>query len=90
MSIIKGKNLGKREWSEFREAKMFWFINRIIHIFGWAIALEMKDDIITDVYPIRTKYRGFSEKSESDGFIGITEYMLENAEELLKEAKDET
>lgn len=33
--------------------------------------------------------RGFSELDNSDGYIKVTEFMQENVEDLIKEARDE-
>lgn len=78
----------RKTWEEFRECKMLWFINTILHAFGWAIILEPKEDGSFDAYPARVKFRGFSEQINTEGYIGISKYLVENAEELLKEAKE--
>ena len=68
---------------------MLWFINTILHAFGWAIAVEVDNDgNITNAYPTRVKFRGFSEKSNTEGYINVSKYMVENAETLLKEAEE--
>ncbi len=79
----------RKTWEEFRNSKLLWFVNRSLHIFGWAIVVQMEDDKIIEAYPARVKFRGFDEKSEEEGFIGLSEYMKENSEELLAEAKEE-
>lgn len=38
---------------------------------------------------LELSFRGFDEASNTAGYIGLTEYMLNNCEQLLKEAKDE-
>jgi len=78
----------QKTWEEFKECKMLWFINTILHAFGWAIVLEPKKDGSFDAYPARVKFRGFSEQINTQGYIGISKYLVENAEELLKEAKE--
>lgn len=78
----------RKTWEEFRECKMVWFINTILHAFGWAIVLEPTEDGEIDAYPARVKFRGFAEKINAAGYIGISKYLVENAEELLKEAED--
>lgn len=78
----------KKSWIEFRDSKMLWFINMILHAFGWAIVIEYLQGNVVDVYPARVKYRGFTEEMNTAGYIGISKYLVENAEELLKEAKD--
>lgn len=77
----------RKTWKEFREIKLLWFVNTILHLFGWAIVVVSDDSgDIKDVYPARVKFRGFSEEINTNGYIGLSEYMKENAEELLKEA----
>ncbi len=82
--------IDKRGWEEFREAGLLWWINTILHMFGWAIVYDFDEDMnIVDVYPARVKYRGFDEKSNSVGYIKVTNYLKENINTLLAEAKDE-
>lgn len=59
----------------------------ILHTFGWAIVVEMDNGKITEVYPARVKFRGFNEENNTDGYIGVSKFIVENAEELLKEAE---
>jgi acyl carrier protein len=55
----------EESWDKLREHGLFRFINLFLHIFGWAIQMEMDDDgKIERVYPIRCKYDGFSEGDE--------------------------
>lgn len=62
--------------------------NRILHLFGWAICVEYNDrKEITDCYPARCKFRGFSKNCEEKGFQDLTKYMLENAQEIYDETK---
>lgn len=87
--IIKGDK--KNKWKEFKDSGLLWFINSILHVFGWAIKYETDSDTkeILSVYPDRVKFRGFPEESNTKGYINLSKYMKENAEQLLKEAKDE-
>lgn len=79
----------RKTWKEFQECKLLWWINRILHTFGWAICLQIDEEgNITEAYPARVKYRGFSEESEVNGFIGITSYLKNNIEELEKEVNE--
>lgn len=78
----------RKTWEEFRDSKLLWFVNTILHTFGWAITVDIDNDKIVDVYPARVKFRGFSEKINTEGYIGLSEYMKENCEELLKEAME--
>lgn len=75
-------------WEEFRESKMLWWVNMILHTFGLVLVcdVDMETGKISDVYPARTKYRGFNEKNNTEGYIGVSKYMLENSEILYNEA----
>lgn len=80
----------KRTWKEFRDSGLLWFVNRIIHVFGWALVLEVDEDDndkVTKAYPARVKFRGFNEKTESNNFIAMSKLMVNNAKDLLEEAK---
>lgn len=81
MNEVKGK-----DWEEFRDTGLLWMINSILHLFGWAIVYKIEDGEIREVYPARVKYRGFDEKSNTEGYIKVSEYLMSNIEELSKEA----
>lgn len=79
----------QKTWEEFRESGLLWWINTILHTFGWAIVFNITEEgEITGVYPARVKFRGFDEKSSTEGYIKVSKYMHDNSEELLKEAKE--
>ncbi len=78
----------RKEWEEFRKSGLLWFINMMLHVFGWAIVYEYENEKITSVYPARTKYRGFDEKSNTDGYKKVTQYMFENCQKLKEEAEE--
>lgn len=80
----------KKSWKEFRESGLLWFANMILHTFGWAIVIEVNTENgeITGCYPARVKFRGFCEKDNTEGYIKISKFIAENAEQLEKEAKD--
>lgn len=79
-----------KTWSEFKDSGLLWFINTILHTFGWAIVFETEDSKITNVYPARVKFRGFSEESNTEGYTKITSYLDETSKELLKEVLPKT
>ena len=73
----------RKEWSEFQDNGLLVIVNQILHIFGWAIVFEYdKYTDITLVYPARVKFRGFSEKSQTDAYLKLSKYMVDNALEL--------
>jgi hypothetical protein len=79
----------RKTWKEFRESGLLWWINMILHTLGWAIVVEVEDETgeIKTAYPARVKFRGFDEKSNTDGYIKVSEYIKSNADELDEEAK---
>lgn len=79
----------KKSWEEFREIGLLWFINIRLHMFGWAICYEIDNEKIINVYPARVKFRGFDNKTTSEGYEKVTEYLKENIDDLLMEAKDD-
>lgn len=78
----------EKSWEEFRNAGLLWAVNSILHLFGWAIVYETENGELQRVYPARVKYRGFDEKSNTEGYIKVSEYLYENIEELSKEAHE--
>lgn len=76
-----------KSWKEFKDSKVLWFVNRTIHLFGWAIILKYDDNKnIIGAFPARVDYRGFGEESDTKGYIGLTEYLKNNIDDLSKEA----
>lgn len=88
---IRNNSDSKEKWKEFRGTGLLWFINTILHTFGYAIKYKVDKETgeLLDVYPDRVKFRGFPEESNTKGYIKVSQYMKDNADELLKEAKDE-
>lgn len=81
--------LTKKTWKEFRDSGFLWWINMILHTFGWAIVVDVDDDgEIIDAYPARVKFRGFGEKNNTEGYIKVSQYMKENVSDLLEEAEN--
>lgn len=86
MHPISPEKVQKKSWGEFQRTGLFLLINSILHVFGWAIMYEIEAGEISAVYPVRVKYRGFSENAQASAHKMIAQYMVENAELL----KDET
>lgn len=85
----KKKMLYKRSWATFRTTGLLWWVNRTLHLFGWAIVYEFDDKgKIKNVYPARCKFRGFVRELEEKNFIKLSRYLTKNAEKLLSEALD--
>ncbi len=92
MKGARGKDIGnmikKKTWEEFRDAGLLWWINTILHMFGWAIVFEIENHKIKDVYPARVKFRGFSGDCTAEGYKNLSKYLKENIEELYSESKE--
>ena len=79
----------QKSWEEFRKCGLLWWINMILHTFGWAIAVEIEESgKVIDAYPARVKFRGFDEASNTQGYISVSEYMQEAASMLAEESKE--
>jgi hypothetical protein len=82
--------IDKKTWEDFKKAGMLWFVNSILHVFGWSIVVELKaNGEIAGVYPARVKFRGFSEDSNTQGYKNITNYLKENVNDLHEEINKE-
>lgn len=79
----------KKTWKEFRDSGMLWWINMILHTFGWAIVAEAdENNEISDAYPVRVKFRGFNEENNTEGYQKVSKYLKENSEQLYKESEE--
>ena len=85
--------MGKKEmvtvktWEDFRETGLLLIINQVLHIFGWAIVLEVTEaNEVVECYPARGRFRGFDNKSTEKAYIKISQYMNDNVDKLLEEA----
>lgn len=68
---------------------MLWFVNTILHAFGWVIVLDIDDNgEIVGCYPARVKFRGFSEDVNTKGYIALSEYLQKNINDITEEAKN--
>lgn len=63
----------KRSWREFQEIGLLWWMNRILHTFGWVIVF---DPSTNTAYPSKTEWRGFDEKTELKGFEKINSNFI--------------
>lgn len=78
----------EKQWKEFRDSGLLWFINQSLHLFGWAIVVELVDGEIIRAYPARVKFRGFSEDCNTNGYKKVSQYLQQNIDELEKEARE--
>lgn len=81
----------EESWDKLRETGLFRFLNMFLHIFGWAIQMEVDDyGKIERAYPIRCKYDGFSEGDEKmmrkiGTFMKCDEWLRNNNERRFSE-----
>ena len=81
------KMLQPERWETFRETGLLLYINQVLHIFGWAITVNLDDnDNVTDAYPARVRFRGFLEDVITENYKKLNTYLKDNAEDLYKEA----
>lgn len=86
----KNATITEKTWAEFSDAGLLWFVNIILHVFGWAIVRECDNNgEITKVYPARTTFRGFAEDRNTWGYQSVAAYLKDNATDLYNEAKEE-
>ena len=77
----------KHSWTEFREAGMLWLVNRMLHVFGWAIVVEVDDATgeAHDAYAVRTEWRGFPPDRDELGHIRVSEWMAKAGSAIAEE-----
>lgn len=76
----------QKSWKEFRDSGLVWWINMILHTFGWAIVVTVDGNgDPVNAFPARVKFRGFSEDITSRGYEKVSTYLAKNAEVLRKE-----
>lgn len=78
----------EKSWEEFRGLGLLWFINIILHTLGWVIIFNYSDGELKEVYPARTKYRGFSVKDNDLGYERLAKYMKDNGNKIYQEILD--
>lgn len=77
----------RKSWEEFRAAGLLWWVNSLLHLFGWSIVVERGDDgqTIRDAYPAHCKFRGFDSKNNDKGFKRLTMHIQESTERMLRD-----
>jgi len=79
--------VNEKSWKEFADSGLLWFVNQLLHTFGWALVVEVNDGI-RRCYPARVKFRGFDNENNAKGYILVSEYLKENIDDILKESKE--
>ncbi len=77
------------QWEEFRKSKLLWFVNMILHAFGWNIVIESDGYGGVEVIPRRSTFRGFSEKINTKGYLLLQKYLKENINEIYEETEEQ-
>jgi hypothetical protein len=62
-------------WKKFKDAGLLWWINMILHTFGWSIVMEYEEGELKNVYPSRVEYRGFSESDNTEGYEKVESFI---------------
>ncbi len=75
----------KRTWEEFIETGFIWWINMILHTFGWEITIELDEKgNVTDAYPSKVTRPWFEGENKSIRCIKVSPHTKENVDILLK------
>lgn len=77
----------RKTWDDFRESGLLWWINMILHTFGWAITCDIEDGKVIGAFPARVKFRGFDGENNDKGYTKVSKYLKENIDELLNECE---
>jgi hypothetical protein len=78
--------MNEKSWDEFRQAGLLWWVNRMLHLFGWSIVCETGDDgRVVRTFPAQTAWRGFERHVEESGFKTVTYHLAENMDRLKTE-----
>lgn len=86
------KSITEKSWDEFRATGLFWWINSLLHIFGWCLVVEVSDSepkIVKRCYPARTVFRGFDELTNDNGYGKVNQYMANMSEQIYKESTED-
>lgn len=75
-----------KDANEFIESKWLWWINRILHTFGWVIVGHYNDKEEFTHFSVRknTPYRGFNEDAEEQGYEKTAKWLENNIGEANK------
>lgn len=89
------KNLERKTWEEFRKSGLFMFVNLVLQAFGWSLVVEVENykelgenAPVKDVYPCRSRFRGFSDADQTEMHERIAAYLGEAGPNFKEEIKD--
>ena len=73
----------KKTWSEFRNSGLLWFINTILHVFGWAIIVNIDNNgNVISVFPARINFRGYSDSINQENYKKLTDFLNNNIKDI--------
>lgn len=79
-----------KNWKEFRKTGLFVFVNVFLQMFGWSIVIEInKKGKVESVYPKRVTYNGFPEKTLSDAYLKVKNFIGFYEKEEIEFSDDE-
>lgn len=67
---------------EFMDSGLLFFINLVLQPLGVSIVIKIDDNKNYTMYPARTKFRGFKEESQNNGYKKLNKYLKENIEKI--------
>lgn len=75
-------------WNDFQDLGLLWWVNRGLHVFGWAILFEqnLETGEVLRVYPARVEWRPFGPDHEAEGFRKIRRAIVEEASSIVEGA----
>lgn len=74
-------------WKEFEDSGFLWWINMLLHTFGWCINVNKDENgNIIDVYPARTMDRGFAEFYNREGYQKVADDLYKNIDDIRYDA----
>jgi len=71
---------------DFQNTGLLLLINQILHVFGWAIVIQI-DGKKQTMHPARVKFRGFDSNSVTQSYVNISKYIKSECNNLLNEAE---
>jgi len=72
--------INEKSLEEFKKTGLLWFVNRILHLFGWVLVLECEDNgRFTRLYPVHTTFSGSTKEFENNGFKKLVEYLQDSS-----------
>jgi len=73
----------------FINTGLLWFVNRILHTFGYAIAYDEDEatGAVEGFYICRTNFRGYEPEIEDEGYERVARYLRDHATSLYIEGE---